>query len=318
MLRRFAALLGLLIGLSACASPLQARRQAEARPGPETIVQAGEFAYALTYAGVERQYRLFVPTGFDLGKPMPMVLALHGGGGNMNIQANDNYYGLKAAARRYGYVVVFANGSARARAARMATWNAGICCGYAHKRQVDDVGFLRAVVDDVRRHVRVREGRVFATGMSNGGMMSHRLACEAPDVFRAVAAVAGTDGNSQCGDAQPVSVLHIHAKDDPRVPFEGGIGPKSLVRVDFVSVPETMRRWQTRLKCSTQAERVLEQPGAHCDLYQQCRVGAQLQLCVTDEGGHSWPGGRSVIGRRSGSDALSANDVIFRFFDQQR
>lgn len=315
-------LVAFLVGsfaLLANAAPWGRQANGSAEAGPERVLQVGEFSYAFTHESRERKYRLYVPKGYaQAGSGMPLVLALHGGGGNMDIQANDRFYGLKSAADKYGYVIAFANGSARTSAARMATWNAGICCGYAQEHSVDDVGFLKAVVADVRRHVNIREGRVFATGMSNGGMMSHRLACEAPDVFRAVAAVAGTDGNGQCMFRRPVSVLHIHAKDDPRVPFEGGVGPKSFVKVDFVSVPETINRWRERLQCSTQATRVLETKGAYCDAYQQCSSGSQLQLCVTTDGGHSWPGGRSVLRNQPGSAALSANDIIFRFFDQQR
>ncbi len=312
-------LLAVVLAMSACAAPMAAKRNASADEGPQVVDRTGDFAYSLSHDGRERRYRLYVPRGYTSGgKPMPLVLALHGGGGNMDIQANDRFYGLKTAADRYGYVVAFANGSARTRAARMATWNAGICCGYAHDRGVDDVGFLKAVVADVRRHVSISDGRVYATGMSNGGMMSHRLACEAPDVFRAVAAVAGTDGNHSCMVRRPLAVLHIHAKDDPRVPFGGGVGSKSFVKVPFVSVPETIQRWRERLQCSGNAVRVLDTPGAYCEAYRQCSSGSELKLCVTEDGGHSWPGGRSVISGNAGSGALSANDVIFRFFDQHR
>src|SRR5690606_19317480 len=104
------------------------------------------------------------------------------------------------------------------------TWNAGNCCGRARDENVDDVAFLRAVVADVSRRASIASQRVYAIGMSNGAMMSYRLACEAGDVFHGIMTVAGTDNTKQCQPQQPVPVLHIHASDDPLVLFDGGAG----------------------------------------------------------------------------------------------
>src|SRR5690606_6342607 len=103
----------------------------------------------------------------------------------------------------------------------------------------DDVGFLKAVIADLGRRLRIDASRVYATGMSNGGMMAYRLACEASDVFRGIAAVAGTDNTRNCRPARPVPVLHIHARDDDRVLFEGGAGDvfrNEAAAADFISV----------------------------------------------------------------------------------
>jgi len=160
---------------------------------------------------------------------------------------------------------------------------------------------------------------VFATGMSNGGMLVHRLACEAADVFRAVASVAGTDATERCTPARPIAVLHIHARDDDHVLFNGGAGPgafRDAAKVmDFVSVPQTVARWVQRDQCPAPPRRVLDQPGASCEAYTGCAGGVSVQLCATDEGGHSWPGARTVRrGKEAASQALNADDVIWDFF----
>lgn len=267
-----------------------------------------------------RKVLVHLPKGHDATRPLPLVLAFHGGGGHAEYMANDDNYGLQRKADEAGFIVAFPNGYSKRPGGKFATWNAGGCCGDARDRGSDDVGFARAVVKAIQGRHRVDASRVFATGMSNGGMLSHRLACEAADVFRAVASVAGTDATSSCAPGQPVSVLHIHARDDTHVLFNGGAGADAFRDtskvMDFVSVPETMSRWLQRNQCAAAPRRVFDQPGAYCEAYSGCAGGTQVQLCVTETGGHAWPGADSVRrGKPPASQALDANDVIWRFFE---
>ena len=275
----------------------------------------GSHELALRHAGRERSFIVHVPKTHRADRPAPLVLALHGGGGSMEVMARDRLYGLVSQSEASGWIVVFPNGHSRV-AGKFATWNAGICCGAARDQGSDDVGFLRAVVADVRQRLRIDPQRVFATGMSNGGMMGYRLACEASDVFRAIAAVAGTDGTEDCRPGRPVSVFHIHAKDDDRVLFNGGSGSASDTHADFVSVPATVEKWARLNACSGAAQTVLKRSGVVCEVRSGCASGAEVRLCVTDSGGHAWPGGRKALGGR-GSDALDATDEIWAFFARQ-
>lgn len=289
--------------------------QAQVQPG---ALAPGLHTLQVNHAGVARQVLVHVPRLASPAQPAPLVLALHGGGGHAAFMADDERYGFRSAADREGFVVAFPNGHSRWPGGRLATWNAGECCGQARDERVDDVGFLREVVAEVARQVPVDAQRVFATGMSNGGMMSHRLACEAGDVFRAVAAVAGTIAVAQCQPQRPVSVLHIHARDDSHVLFEGGAGPDAAPRrqiMDFTSVAATLQGWQQRLGCAPSPQPVMQRPGASCEAYAGCSGGAQLQLCVTQDGGHSWPGAQQVRrGKAPASQALDATAVIWAFF----
>ncbi len=268
-----------------------------------------------------RKVLVHVPATLDPAQPAPLVLALHGGGGHAEFMADDTHYALQKKADEAGCIVAFPNGYSKLPGEKFATWNAGGCCGDARDRGVDDVAFARAVVAAVQARWRVDAARVFATGMSNGGMMSHRLACEAADVFRAVASVAGTDATDRCTPSRPVSVLHIHARDDTHVLFDGGAGPGAFRDtskvMNFVSVPETVARWVARDRCSGPARRTLDVPGAFCEVHAGCADGREVQLCVTETGGHSWPGAPTVRrGKPGASTALDANDVIWRFFEQ--
>lgn len=285
-----------------------------ARPG---ATETSDQTFTLQHDGLTRQYRVHVPTSYTSDKPTPLVLVFHGGGGNMDVQANDRYYGQISKADQLGYIVVFPNGYSRLPGGKFATWNAGACCGAARDKGIDDVGFVRALLARLKQQFNVDANRVFATGMSNGGMMSYRLACEMADSFAAIAAVAGTDNTLHCTPSRPVPVLHIHAQDDDRVLFNGGAGSQSAQMTDFVSVPKTVAKWAALDGCQGEPQRVLTVPGAHCDLHRTCRNGSQVQLCVTDSGGHSWPGGRKPLGGAQGSSAISATDLIGDFFMQR-
>jgi polyhydroxybutyrate depolymerase len=279
-------------------------------PGP------GDHRFTLQHAGKARLYRVHVPKGFSPDRPMPVVFALHGGGGNMDIQADDHFYGQVSKADQAGYIAVFPNGSSRFRGGKLATWNAGRCCGHARDDNADDVGFIREIVERLRAQPGVDASRFYVNGMSNGAMMAYRLACELPGTFRAIAAVAGTDNTSTCTPASPVSVLHIHAKDDPLERFEGGAGRKRQAVTDFVAVPDSVAKWVAIDGCRPEPKRVFEREGAYCEAYDGCRGGSEVKLCVTPSGGHSWPGGAKPRGGGQGSTAFSATDLIWDFFSR--
>lgn len=284
------------------------------------VEQPGTFRSTLQHDGQERAYLVHLPKGYRSGKPMPVVFAFHGGGGDMQMMAGD-HYGLVAKADDAGFIAVFPNGYSRFPRGKLATWNAGSCCGAARDTGSDDVGFVRAIFAQLQQRVSIDAQRIFATGMSNGGMLTYRLACEMSDVFRAIVPVAGTDSTVQCSPRHAVSVLHMHAKDDTHVLFNGGAGEdafknKSKV-TEFLPIPQTVANWTQRNQCTGAPKRLLTVPGATCDAYSNCADGAQVQLCVTESGGHSWPGGTSPRAVKAPpSQAISANDVMWDFFQR--
>lgn len=317
-----ASLAGLTLVTTVHAGPLlerlRERRQAQAsgtaEPGVSQVpATPGTHRLTLTWRGETRQWMLHVPPNFQADRPTAIVYFFHGGGGNMEHGANDRLYGQVSASDRLGHLVVFPNGHGRLKSGKLATWNAGNCCGAARDDQVDDVGFVRAIHAELGKRFQIDPRQVFAAGMSNGAMMSYRLACEASDLFSAITAVAGTDNTRSCQPTRPVSVLHIHAKDDERVLFNGGAGKASEQVTDFTSVADSVARWVRHDACSSTPRTVLTQPGVSCVEHDGCQGGSRVRLCVTDTGGHSWPGGQKARGGQ-GSDALSATDEMARFF----
>lgn len=297
----------------------RASTQVGAGGTPSPITQPGDYRLSLVQNGLSRSYLLHVPKRYQATQPAPLLVALHGGGGNMDFQADDSSYGLISASEREGFVVAFPNGYSPFPGGKLATWNAGNCCGAARDRNVDDVGFIRQMVSRINAQLQIDPRRVYATGMSNGAMMSYRLACEASDVFSAIAAVAGTNNTRLCQPAKPVAVLHIHARNDDHVLFNGGAGPaafKKEAETEHTSVADTVAKWTHLDGCNLAPKRVLERPGAMCERYSPCQSGAEVQLCVTDTGGHSWPGGHKSRGGEPPSQALSATEVMWDFFNQ--
>jgi len=317
------ATVGATIGGSAAAQQLgrlqemlqrahEARSHHPADPNPTPIRAPGDYRFSFVHDGITRAYLVHVPKSYS-GKPVPMLIALHGGGGNADFQADDSKYKLIGKSEAAGFIAVFPNGYSRFPSGILATWNAGACCGAAQNNDVDDVGFVREVIHRVERQASIDPRRIFATGMSNGAMMSWRLACEAPEI-RAIAPVEGTDNTARCNPSHPVAVIEFHSIDDPNVPFNGGAGSGPSHTI-YTSVPATQGKWVLLDRASVaNVQRVLTVPGAHCDLHPAGRGGAPVELCVTDTGGHSWPGGGTQQGRKQPSMAISANDLMWSFF----
>lgn len=285
------------------------------------ITKTGDYHFAIQVGDLTRKYLVHVPPSYNANNPTPLILAFHGGGGDMDYMAKDELYGLISKSNKEGFIIIFPNGYSKLKIGKFATWNAGNCCGDARDKKIDDVGFVKQIIKNITGQMNIDRNRIFATGMSNGGMVSYVMACELPDVFKAVAAIAGTDNTVTCSHKTPISVLHIHAKDDDHVLFNGGAGEgafKDESKVtDFTSVPASIAEWVGYNQCSATPERVLTVNGAYCDLYNNCANGTQVKLCVTDVGGHSWPGGNKPRGEAP-SQAISANDMLWDFFKNQK
>lgn len=317
------AAVGLAIGGSAAAQRVgrlqqlmeraQERRSHVADPNLSRITAPGDYRFTFVHGALKREYVVHVPKSYR-GQPTPMLMALHGGGGDADFQSSDDKYRLISKSEQAGFIAVFPNGYSRLPGGIFATWNAGACCGPAEKNRIDDVGFLRAVIGRVSRQANIDKRRVFLTGMSNGGMMSYRMACEASDLVRAIAPVAGSDNTLACKPSRPVPVIHFHAKNDSHVLFGGGRGPDALTDTNFNSVPASIAKWVRLDRAQPKARRVVAVPGAQCDRHSAGPGGAPVELCVTDGGGHSWPGGGTQQGRKQPSMAISANDLMWNFF----
>jgi polyhydroxybutyrate depolymerase len=205
----------------------------------------GSKSGSLDIGGRTRTYSLHIPPAYDAKKPLPLVLVLHGA--TQSPESAERMSGMSAKADRENFLVAYPSGMGRS--GRRPTWNSGNCCGYALENNVDDVAFLRALIDQLEHAYSVDPRRIFVTGISNGAMMAYRLGCELADKIAAIAPVEGAQDND-CRPSRPVSVIVFHGTADRLVPFNGGstpfqIGPK---RSD-TSVPSTVAFWVKQDGC---------------------------------------------------------------------
>jgi polyhydroxybutyrate depolymerase len=192
-------------------------------------------ASMVTPDGRTRTYHLYVPTTVKPGtggSKVPLLVALHGGvGWGTQFEKNSGFDGL---AQANGFIVVYPDGIGIGRNANLLrTWNGGGCCGQAVKQQVDDVGFIRLLIQRIEAQYPIDQHRVFAAGHSNGGILAYRLACELSDQIVAIGVQSSALEVSSCHPSQPVSVLHIHGTADQNIPIDGGYGPNAISGVSF-------------------------------------------------------------------------------------
>jgi polyhydroxybutyrate depolymerase len=238
---------------------------------------AADSSGTLSFGGIDRTYLVHVPGG----QPVGLVLNLPGAGQTGAQQAAFTNY--NAIADQYGFVVAYPDGID-------LSWADGRGASVPDREGVDDVGFLVALVDKLSHDYGIPPGRVFATGMSAGGFMTNRLACQRADIFAAIAPVSGTLGaNTPCTPSQPVSVLEVHGTADPVVPFDGGgmVGRGGASNIE--PALDMANGWRNVDACGAPVESA--DGDAHRFTAAGCAGGTEVVLVRIDGGGHHWPMG---------------------------
>jgi polyhydroxybutyrate depolymerase len=205
-------------------------------------------ARSIIFAGLERTYRIYIPPSNDKAKPLPLLIALHGGGGTGKAMEKLTLEGLINFQTRRFHFVVYPMGL------RSTGMTEGKMKYRAHQEKIDDVGFISALIDHLAKQYNIDIRRVYATGISNGALMSFRLGCELSEKITAIAPVAGSMPENlpaRCSPSRPIPVIMISNTDDRLVPWEGGdirFGRKTFGRA--LSIPETVKYWVNHNQCS--------------------------------------------------------------------
>lgn len=264
----------------------------------------------ISVGGVSRSFHVYRPAAVTGAARVPLVVMLHGGFGS-GTQA-EAAYGWDAEADRAGFVVVYPDGVNHA-------WNVGGgCCGTPATTGVDDVAFVRQVVATLIRSEPIDPARVYATGISNGGMLTYRLACDT-HLFAAIGPDSATLLGS-CVHPGPVSVIHIHGTADHNILYEGGPGD-GYAKIDGPSVPSVVAGWRTVDGCAPPATST---EGPVTRSLATCPDGRAVELVTIAGAGHQWPGSvakpvlERVLGLDPPSTALDATDTIWQFFSAHR
>ena len=286
MLVRLTALFGVLLALSGCSAPAR----------PETGFPAGTSLHTMAFGGLDRSYRVYQPAG--LAAAAPLVVMLHGVSGSG--EQAENSYGWDPLADSAKFVVAYPDGIGRA-------WNGHGCCGWPARENIDDVGFITAMVGQISAALAIDKSRIYAAGMSNGGIMSYALACNS-DIFAAIGPDSATQLDA-CATPHPTSVIHIHGTADRLVPYDGGKGTSF---VNGPSIADVNAFWRNVDHCGPPdiATNALVTTSTAA-----CADNRSVVLITIDGGRHQWPGGTTDLERADPtSHVLNAAETIWQFF----
>lgn len=299
--------------LAACAGPAAVSEPAPVAGPPATALAPGTHLREIPVGGLDRTYLVHIPP-VPHARPLPVVLAFHGA--TMSAGSMARMTGLNEKADREGFIVVYPNALGR-----------GVARGFNVSRPAgegspDDVGFVRAVLDDLPTVAWVDPTRVYATGFSNGGMLCYRLAAEMADRIAAIAPVAGTMAMAEAEPSRAVPVLHIHGTADTIVPFTGP-GALTPSFLSFKSAHASVAYWAEVAGLTGKPEVSTRPTGDGFEVTRTAwgagRPAAEVALVAIEGVGHAWPG-RPPIFRWMGPStlALSANDLMWSFFERHR
>jgi polyhydroxybutyrate depolymerase len=267
---------------------------------------------SIDVGGVSRTYVVHIPT------PLPahpgLVLWFHGHGGTGAGQTRMAH--LDGPADAAGFIVVSPDGIER-------SWNDG----RSQTKGVDDVAFVKALIAEFSRRYAVDHRRIFATGFSNGAILTQYLGCALASQIAAIAPVSGylpVDDVATCHPSRPISVLEIGGRADPIVPFDGGqIGYNGNDRGEVLSAPATIAFWAKNARCSAPVTTPIistapsDGTSVEQTVYGNCADGTTVELFSVRGAGHTWPGGPQYLPTRyigPVSGQIDASAYIIGFF----
>ena len=285
-------------------------------------VGAGNYGRDLTTGGMDRFYEMHVPASYDGSKAVPLVLVFHGGGGYPAASRYES--GMDKTADKNGFIVVYPAGTnKRFLKDRMLEWNDGRPYQDGTPKEVDDVAFVRAVIDDIDKMFNIDRKRVYAAGFSNGSQFVNRLAQQMTDQLAAVAKVAGQRSPDELFNkpSRPISVMQFSGRQDSIAPYLGG-APKNFTpkfKTELKPVEQTIQDWVKFNGCPEKPAETKTVGAAVMTKYGPGKDGAEVVLWTLGDGGHTWPGGNALPaaedwGQGNINKDISASALMWDFF----
>jgi len=245
----------------------------------------------LNYDGIDRTYLLHIPSSYDGVSAVPLVVVIHPYNGYAPGFEIETGFSDKADAN--DFIAVYPEGLGEPR-----SWNAGYCCGYAVMNNIDDVGFISALIDTLTANYNIDSTRIFATGFSNGSMMAYRLAAELSHKIAAIACAAGQMMLDECNPDRAVPIMHLHSLNDDICLYEG-----SSEGFIYPSVEEVIYTWVEINNCETVPDTIINNANLMVRKWAALSHNADIFLYTRPTGGHTWPTG-----------TVSATDSVWDFF----
>lgn len=296
---------------------------AHAQTPPATRASTpGNHDESLKFGGSTRTFIVHVPPSFNGKSRVPVVFMLHGAGGSG--AGADSETGWTSKSDREGFIAVFPDGtpprpSLPARfLLNPRLWNDGSGRGAAGKENIDDVGFISAIIDFVEAHYAADPDRIYCTGFSNGASMTFSVGVNLSNRIAAIAPVSGHLWLKQKQLAYSVPLLFIIGTEDPLNPIAGGnVKLPWGVEQYHPPVEDSLKEWERMLGCATQVETARDGNGVRELVYDRCSKGGEVLYYRIDGLGHVWPGGQNKLPEKwvgKPSDKLNATNVIWDFF----
>ena len=269
---------------------------------PSRGLNTNDPTHKMEFDGRERSYIVHLPPKEKMNGPLPLLFHLHGGGGTAKGTPGLTFGRFNTLADRDGFIVVYPN-------AINKNWNDGrkLENVLAWKEDIDDVGFITAIVDELKQKHNIDSTRIFTTGMSNGGFMSSRLLCDRANIFRGGAILTASlskDYLPQCKPEKPVAIMVMNGTDDPLVPYNGGqVKVFRKTRGEIVSTDEYIAFWKDKNDCEVNQDKVdlpdIADDGTTVSVskYSDCKEEGALVLYTVDGGWAYLARGQTIFGR---------------------
>ena len=278
----------------------------------------------LTFDGFDRSYEYFVPNNYSPKQTYPLVLILHGGGGKAKGLIRNTRARFNQLANHDGFIAVYPNGFEK-------SWNDGArdTLAPARKLNIDDVGFIKALIIKLEKQLNINPRQIYACGISNGGFMVQRLACELSNKIKGIGVVAANLSEVQSQEmapARPVPAIFINGTNDPLVPYQGGyVTVFRQKRGKVLSVNQTIEAWKKTNGC---IEKISKKPFPNSNKRDRCTAiktvwqnpkNNRIKVVAIEVkgGGHTWPGTNQYLPRRLVGNTnrdFNGCDEIWNFF----
>ena len=269
-----------------------------------------EYYDSIISDGLARTYFVHLPVNYDTSNTYPVIFAMHGGG-SIGYQGIEGQSQLSELSDLENFIVVYPEGVERL---GFRTWNAGDCCPSASVLGTDDIGFINELLEKLKLELSINQKKVYATGFSNGGQLAYKLANRYPNKFAAVSAVAGVLQDFPFNPTRKVPIIHFHSYQDLTAPYNGGFSDAPLINFEFPSVDSTLLLIANNYNCGLIKETIFSDPYTYDFFrYSDCNNNVQIELYVSQDGGHTWPGGQAFQSMEV-TNHFNASTLMWDFF----
>ena len=237
------------------------------------------------------------------------------GGGALRYRGIERQSELSELSDSENFIVVYPEGLEQI---GFRTWNAGGCCPSASTLGTDNVGFINDLLEKLKLELSVNSKKVYATGFSNGGQLAYKLANRFPNKFAAVSAVAGVLQDFPFNPERKVPIIHFHSYQDSTAPYNGGFSDVAFINFEFPSVDSTLLLIANSYNCSLVKQTIFSDLDTYDFFrYSDCNSNVQIELYVSQNGGHTWPGGQAFLNMEV-TNHFNASSLMVEFFQNYK